>query len=153
MSTLYPSSIGMENLLRFLHKYSRIERQPFAFGGHTLHPVEVHTLAFIAKEKKTFVSKIARETGVTRGAVSQVVGKLEKKKLVTRIKDEKNASRVFLIPTKAGKNVAEAHVEFHKQRDERFLSFLESLSADQKRLIKELFFEMDCWMDNYLEEP
>ncbi|SKA70149.1 MarR family winged helix-turn-helix transcriptional regulator [Desulfobaculum bizertense] len=153
MNEAHITELGLESFRRFLNKYSRVERMAFDFAGHRLHPVEVHTLVFIADKGRSYASEISRGTGVTRGAVSQVVGKLEKKGLLEREKDESNALRVLLKPSPKGLEVAQAHTAFHLSQDKEFFSFLSALDAEQKRLIKELFEEMDCWMDKYFVDP
>lgn len=148
----YPKDLHMQHLQRFLHKFSRVAKCAYDFGGYALHPVEIHTLAFITGKGRSYVSEIARETAVTRGAVSQVVARLTDKGLVDKAPDPANTSRMLIHPTVEGQRAAAAHDTFHDQRDQRFLAFLEGLDADQRRIVKQLFFEMDCWMDNYLDD-
>ena len=138
-------------LLRFLNKYGQVEKKSLVFAGVNLHPVEIHTLCFIDKRGGSFVSEIARETGVTRGAVSQVVSKLEKKGLVEKVQDTANKSRLILQATDKGKECSLDHETMHKNMDDALFSYLQSLDADHLALIEELYRKMDCWMDNYLE--
>lgn len=142
-----------ESFVRFLNKYSKVARTAFDFAGERLFPAEIHTLSFIEGRGSSYVSEIARDTGVTRGAASQMTSNLLKKDLLSGEKDPENRSRTLLRLTAKGKAAAAAHTEHHEIRDKTFLAFLDSLSADQLRLVRRLFHEMDCWMDNYSSPP
>lgn len=61
------------------------------------------------------VGGAARELGITKGAVSQTLGRLEKKGLVCKEQDPDNASRLRLHLTDRGQQIHEAHERYHEE--------------------------------------
>ena len=51
----------------------------FLFQGVELYPSEVHLMLLIKGERATNATKMAAQLGVTKGAVSQTLSRLEKK--------------------------------------------------------------------------
>jgi len=69
------------------YKYYQIVKQAKDFGtGEQLHHAEIHTIVAIGENPKINITELARETAVTKGAVSQTVQKLEDKQLIARYK-------------------------------------------------------------------
>lgn len=135
-----------------MNKYIRVDRTSFDFGmDDPLYPREIHTLIFIRERDGSFVTEIAAETGVTKGAVSQIVKKLEAKGLLERKPDPRNLSRMILNVTEKGNEACVGHECMHREKDVRFLDYLNSLDAEKVEFMHELFLEMDCWMDSYLD--
>ena len=113
------------SLGRALDKYSRIDRMPFDFGvGEPLFPSEIHMLATVVDREPVCVTNLAHEMGVTKGAVSQLVGRLRNKGLVCKDKDRLNGARVVVSATDLGRVAYAKHMEFHKRHDAEFLEFL-----------------------------
>ena len=69
------------------YKYYQIVKQPKNFGtGEQLHHAEIHTIVAIGENPEINITELARETAVSKGAVSQTVQKLEEKQLIARYK-------------------------------------------------------------------
>ena len=77
--------------------------------GMLINMVEVHTLTMIADHPGITVSELSVMWSRTKGAVSQNVTRLEKKGLITRQRDEKNAKIVHLYVTGEGERLSTAH--------------------------------------------
>lgn len=77
--------------------------------GMLINMVEVHTLTMIADHPGITVSELSVMWSRTKGAVSQNVTRLEKKGLITRQRDEKNAKIVHLYVTEEGERLSTAH--------------------------------------------
>jgi DNA-binding MarR family transcriptional regulator len=134
----------------FLNKYELVSKKAFDFKGVSLFPAEIHTLDFIRRRRVTYVSQIAKETGITRGAASKMTLRLKNKGLITQTPDTRNKSRQLLKTTLRGEGVCEAHDAHHEKLDSQFHAFFNSLDTGQMENIKSLFKMMDTWMDNYL---
>jgi len=66
-------------------KLTRLEKKPFHFGtGETLTKAEIHTIEAIGKNRGCTVSALCNQFAITKGAVSQVVGKLAAKDYVIK---------------------------------------------------------------------
>lgn len=75
----------------------------FKFEGITLYPSEVHLMLAIKSGNDTNATEIASEFGVTKGAISQTVARLEKKGVISKIKDPYNKNELTLLLTDFGK--------------------------------------------------
>lgn len=63
------------------------------------HMVEVHTLTVIEENPGITVTEAALKRNRTRGAVSQIISKLEKRDLIIRKKEGRNAKNVHQYAT------------------------------------------------------
>lgn len=64
---------------RIANKLKALERETFDFGtGEKLHPFEINLIDAIGQKHGRTVSELAGWFHVTAGAVSQVVGRLER---------------------------------------------------------------------------
>ena len=151
MCTLEDMYPDLHTLGAALDKYARIAKLPVDFGtGMPLYPAEIHTLGTICAHGPLSVSQLARKAGVTKGAVSQLVSRLEAKGLVSKEPDQDNRSRVLLSPTALGRKAEQGHMAFHKEHDKEFFTWLGGLPDAQYKVFKELCSRMDKWMDKHL---
>lgn len=141
----------LRKLGRALAKYAIIDRKPYDFGaGMDLYPAEIHMLTAVDMLDGAGVTELARESGVTKGAVSQQVAKLVDKGLLAKRADPENKSRVIVTVTDAGRKASRNHLEFHKQHDKAFLDYLSRLDHESYEAVAEMAEEMERWMDRYL---
>jgi DNA-binding MarR family transcriptional regulator len=80
--------------------------------GLMISMVEVHILTLIHDHPGTTVSDLAGMWNRTKSAVSQNISKLEKKGLIFRERDEKNAKVMHLYVTDEGETLTMAHKAF-----------------------------------------
>jgi len=84
------------------------------FGtGVILYRAEIHTIRAIGDKPGINVTKLAESMGITKGAVSQTVNKLVRKKLVRKIRAHHNAREVLLELTDLGWTGFHNHEQFH----------------------------------------
>jgi DNA-binding MarR family transcriptional regulator len=93
------------------------------------------------------VTDFAATAGVTKGAISQLVTKLEKKGIVRRYKKSTNDKEVFLELTKSGQEVYKKHKEINEQT---ILPLNEELSKHSDEKV-EFLLSMFKWFDDYLD--
>ena len=77
-----------------------------------LYPSEIHTIEAIGKNFRINVTQLAELQGITKGAVSQMVYKLVRKKFVKKIKFPRSGKEVFLELTPEGKKAFKGHEKF-----------------------------------------
>jgi DNA-binding MarR family transcriptional regulator len=99
--------------------------------GEPLYPAGVHMVSEIQANPGIHVMGLADKLGVTAGAVSQILSKLEKNGLITKEKDNRNQSRFLLALTPDGEDVHQNHVRFHEVLD-NVLSELLGDDAEEK---------------------
>lgn len=92
------------------HDYIKTARD---YGtGETINMVEVHTLTVIEENPGVTVTEVALGWNRTKGAVSQIISKLENRGLIIRKKEAGNAKNVHLYATDQGKLLSKAHKEY-----------------------------------------
>jgi DNA-binding MarR family transcriptional regulator len=74
---------------------------------------EIHVIMAIAEHSGIHVGGLADILGVTKGAVSEILKKLERKALVIKEIDDLNLSRYSLILTEKGKKAHNNHMKYH----------------------------------------
>lgn len=100
---------------RAFHKYAAYESQPRDFGiGFPLTQNEIHAIVVVCENEGISLGELAKQRGVTKGAMSQLVSRLAKKGLVAKEAAEHSASYVALVPTKLGRKAYENHGLAHK---------------------------------------
>jgi DNA-binding MarR family transcriptional regulator len=100
-------------IYKFVMKYHDYIKTARDYGtGEIINMVEVHTLTVIEENPGITVTEVALEWNRTKGAVSQIITKLEKRALITRKKEEGNAKNVHLYVTDKGKLLSKAHKDY-----------------------------------------
>ena len=77
------------------------------------------------------MTDLAGLLGITKGAVSQHLKKMEKKGLVNKIEDPQNSSRSIVKLTSKGKMAYYAHKHWHETMDGGFKNYFMSLDEKQ----------------------
>lgn len=100
-------------IYKFVTTYSDYIKKPHDYGtGEMMTMVEVHTLTAIEENPGITVTQAALEWNRTKGAVSQIIAKLEKRGLIIRKKEENNAKNVHLYATEKGIILSHAHKSY-----------------------------------------
>lgn len=124
---------------KILQAYAVIEKKPKDFGtGDLLYVSEIHTIAIIGENPEINMTQLADAMGVTKGAISQIVQRLLRKRYVAKYSN-KNKKIVNLRLSDKGYQIFQGQKEFEKE----IFAFSESLynqSTDADRqLVKRLF--------------
>ena len=124
---------------RILHVYSIIDKKPKDCGtGDLLYVSEIHTIYFIGKNPGINLTQLAELSGVTKGAVSQIVKRLVTKRYITK-HNTKNKKEVNLSLSDKGYIVFQGSQSFNNE----MLQFAEELyrngSPEDRDMVKRLF--------------
>ena len=129
---------GSRNLGRLIMQLRRLERQPHSFGtAGPLTPSEIHTIEAIGFEGGVLMSELAGRLGITKGAVTQLIARLEAKELVTRSPHPIDSRAIVISLTETGREANAAHEEVHL----RFYDQLRSQLSEQEIEIFETCIE------------
>lgn len=113
--------------------------------GQKYTSVEVHTLKHIADNPGITVTELARDYGKTKGAVSQILKKVEEKGLVYRETDPNNDNKFHLHLTEKGMVLDNAHRHYDE------VSFGESMDPVREKFsdgdVNIAFRVMETWLD------
>ncbi len=138
---------------RIANKLNRIEKIPRDFGtDFFLYPSEIHTIENIGQNPGINITELAKKQGVTKGAVSQVIAKLEKKKLVIKMKEIDNDKTIFLKLSKAGITAFEGHRDFHSKIHSPLVGLLEKTSQDKVGFLEEFLSVVEKFCDKILKK-
>lgn len=142
-----------EAFLRIVNKFRRLEKMPGDYGsGDSLFPTEIHTLELIGRNPGVAVTELARRQGVTKGAASQVVKKLDEKGLVQKCKSLDNEKSILLILTEKGKLAFDGHELFHAKHDREMLTELLEMSVDQLATVERFIQLAEKTLDAYTKD-
>jgi DNA-binding MarR family transcriptional regulator len=114
-----------------------------------LFPSEIHTIEAIGKNHWINVTQLSETLGVTKGAVSQMIGKLVQKKFVEKIKIPPNGKETFLELTDKGKKALKGHDKFHREIYMDFLKYTGNISTKDFRKFKEILTKIETHLDLY----
>ncbi|MBI9077297.1 MAG: winged helix-turn-helix transcriptional regulator [Desulfatibacillum sp.] len=118
--------------VRVIKTWQALEKQPRKFGLDVdLHSSEIHLVEAVGHNEDMCVTDLADLMGVTKGAVSQTLKKLENKRLVAKIPDPANSSRVLVQLTAKGKVAFYAHQHWHETMDGGFKEYLFGMPQDK----------------------
>lgn len=99
---------------RVMTKMTSLHSFPIDFGtGVPLHRAEIHTIQAIGDRKETIVTELAEHMNVTKGAVSQIIKKLEGKGMVLRMGRRSDARESVLTLSETGWKGYHCHQHYH----------------------------------------
>lgn len=106
------------SLLGIVTRFHELERQCSKFGTDVdIHLAEIHTIMAIHNNEGIHVGGLAEQLGVTKGSVSELLRRLERKGLAYKAKDPLKMTRLNVFLTEKGKAAHKRHMEFHSQLD------------------------------------
>jgi DNA-binding MarR family transcriptional regulator len=113
--------------------YKELENSPKKWGTDVLiTSAEIHFLETIGnKNGELSITDLAAVFGITKGAVSQRIIKLETKGLVKKKEDPNNESKLNLYLTRKGVLAFKTHLKWHDSMDGGYKEYLSSLEKEK----------------------
>ncbi|MDD9301678.1 MAG: MarR family transcriptional regulator [Desulfobacter sp.] len=128
-----------------------LEKKPRKFGtDKDLSHSEIHLIEIIGDHEGLSVTEISKLIGVTKGAISQSLKRLEKKGLTAKSTDPDNLSRVLVDLTAKGKTAHWAHKDWHENMDGGFNRYLEALDMEKTKFILEFLTRTEDFLHRRL---
>jgi len=128
--TLYPRISALINTVLNLEK-----GRTFQIHGQRIYPSEVHLLLDLARSPDANSTDLARNLGLTKGAVSQTLTRLERKGLVVKSRDPANRNALNLEFTALGTETVAHFREKTSRMRARVEEHLVSLTAADREVI------------------
>ena len=117
--------------------------------GIPLYKTEIHTIRAIGENPGINVTKLAEHMNVTKGAVSQTINKLARKKLVRKTHAHDNAKEILLELTDLGWTGFHNHEQFHMDMFDAVHDYFgDKLKPNLERLIA-VMNDINCILDKY----
>lgn len=138
---------------RVNNKLNRLEKKAIDFGtGEKLFASELHAIDAIGKKQRTTVTALCNQFGVTKGAVSQIIGKLEKKGCVLKERNREDGKEIDITLTEKGWKVFAFHEELHGEMDEELFNFMKTIPEDRLRDFLEILTHVEKYVDRFLRK-
>ena len=136
------------NGIRLLNKAYALEKKPVDIGnGVLLYPSEFHLIEAIGKNPEKNMTSIASRLGVTKGAISQMVKKLEKKGLVKKAHIPGNRKDITLELTDLGEEAFEWHKSLHESMETAIRKELEQMSDAEIETFLRIYEHLEGMLD------
>ncbi len=130
----------------------KLTKTPKRFGtDHDLSHSEIHLIEMIGDNQDLSVTDIAGLIGITKGAVSQSLKRLERKGLTGKQPDPENLSRSRVFLTAKGNMAYWAHKHWHETMDGGFRQYLEELNIEDTRVIVEFLTRTEDFLARRIE--
>jgi len=127
----------ISSVLKILNQMKNMEEIPRKFGTDIqIYPSEIHTVAAIYTKPGCNISELAEELGISKPSVSEIIRKLENKKLVERYKLPVNKKEVRLKLTTKGISAAQGHDDFHGEMYSRIRFHMDQIPGEALREFK-----------------
>jgi len=135
-------------ILRISNKLIFIEKKGILQHGNLkLYPSEIHLMAVIDAEKDMNASEMANRLGVTKGAVSQTLSRLDEKGIIHKTKDVMNKNKLTVRFTPLGKTVFKKHLKKRASIQEQFSRYLSALTHREKEIIRRFLTNLENFFD------
>ena len=137
-----------EKFVRLVQLYKELEKKPRSFGtDELLSSPEIHLIELIGDNSESLgVTDLARLVGVTKGAVSQRLKKLEKKGLTIKNEDPHNISRSIVNLSSKGKAAFFSHKHWHEEMDGGYIKYFMSLDQDKIQFLHEFMTRVEDFL-------
>lgn len=136
--------------LRVVSKITDMDKETRYYGtDQPLYEAEIHMIKSIKENEGIHVTGLADTLGVTKGAVSQIIGKLEHKDMIKKDTDPHNLSRLVLRLTEKGEIAYLNHEKLHEQYESFFQNALSNATEENRVFLKSFMDSLDHQIDAY----
>jgi len=138
--------------IRILNKAYALEKKPVDKGhGVLLYPSEFHLIETAGKNPAETLTSMASRLGVTKGAISQMVKKLEKKGVIKKVRIPGNKKDILLELTDFGKEAFEWHKSLHESMETGIRKELEKMSDAEIETVLRVYGHLEGMLDLCME--
>ena len=118
--------------------WQKVDSHPRNLGTDTkFSRPEIHVIEMMGQNEGLSVTDLAKHLGITKGAVSQTLKRLEAKEVVVKKVDPTNSSRITLSLSTKGKVAYYSHLQWHEAMDGGFRDYFVNLPEEKIRFMDE----------------
>ena len=140
----------MKIWVRIVSKINEADCQKRDYGtGDLLSPAEIHLLQAIAMNQGKKVTDIATYLGVTKGAVSQMVKKLEARNLIVKYTGAGNEKEILLRLSRSGRIAQQGHDKHHMRFMEEVEKAMGEITEDQAQVLESFLTAVEKCIDDF----
>ena len=130
-------------LLRLINQGIFLEKKrKFTFEGIQLHPSEIHLMLETKGEQAVNATKVAERLGITKGAVSQTLVRLENKGIIEKTKDPYSRNELSIALTPLGKKAYEQQQAMFYEFALGIENIFDQYSIKEQEVIKDFLFKI-----------
>lgn len=138
------------SLLGVIEKFFEIDKRTRYYGtDKPLFHSEIHMIKAIKENEGIHITGLAENLGVTKGAVSQLAIKLEKKALIIKERDVNNYSKFLLRLTPLGEIAYNNHLKFHQNFEQMLSEILKGESEERINFLKDFLITLEGKLDTF----
>ncbi len=138
------------SLLRVIKAFLHIDKNARYCGtDQQLFSSEIHMIRAIKENEGIHITGLAKILRVTKGAVSQMMIKLEKKGFVNKERDRQNQSRLSIKLTQKGEIAYVNHLKFHDTFDDLINETLKNASEDNVVFLETFLLKLERRIESY----
>ncbi len=138
-------------IARLLGRWTAFLNLPREFGtGRRIYPAEMYAIEAIGRTPGINVTHLADSLGVSKGAVSQTVGKLVRKGLVRKVGGTRSAREVRLLLTQRGRVAFRNDEKFYRLAHRLFLARYGRGAPGRIRRFGETFSEFSAFFEVFV---
>ena len=135
-------------ILRLINKIIFLEKKSIIqHGDLRFFPSEIHLMNVIASGEDLSALDMANRLGVTKGAVSQTLSRLETKGIIIKEKDPRYKNRLKVNLTETGKEVFAIHQETQAGFQSQYSKYLSSISEKERDVIRNFLKQLEGLID------
>ncbi len=137
-------------ILRLATKLFEVDNKTRYYGmAQQLFEAEIHMIKAIKENEGIHVTGLADLLGVTKGAVSQIIMKLERKDMIIKDKDVSNQSRLVLRLTPKGEVAYVNHEKLHEKFDDITDEFLSNAKEENVTFLRNFLSYLENEIDSF----
>jgi DNA-binding MarR family transcriptional regulator len=110
--------------------------------GEKLHPSEVQLLMFLYHVQDTNITAIAKEMGLTKGAISQTLSRLQKKGIISKEMFPEKKNELHVRFTESGEELMNQLNKGKKSIEGKYRRYIQTLSKKEKEAISTFLDKM-----------
>ena len=139
----------IDRFLRLVNKYNSLGKHPLSFGTpYNFFHSERHMLDIVGDDPGLNITEFANAAGVTKGAISQAVSKLERKGALRRFKSAANAKEIRLELTQLGEKIYAHHQKVNQETVDLLWRELEKHPPEKIEFLVDMFH----WFEQHLDQ-
>ena len=143
----------VEDFYAIVNRSNQLKHAQFSFANvDSINIASLHLIEMIGNNSEMNTTEIAAKLGITKGAVSQMTGKLCKKGLMEKQKIKGNEKEVYLVLTPLGEEIFEEHEKLHKKMYGEMELLLNEFSEKDMEKLHAFFQHIQTYMDEYSKE-
>jgi len=133
------------NKLIFLEKKSIVE-----IDGVRLFPSEIHLMLVIEADRSVNAVTMAKRLGISKGAVSQTLTRLEKKGVLQKRKDPAYKNELTAHFTALGEKALQQHRNLRASLLNEYDAYLDTITEPDRQVIQKFLLHIERFIDKLI---